>query len=294
MSKTGEKNKTTRFLWSSLVVMCILCVGIFSYLLFFMERSNSEMIGQVGTIYMRGLNERIVLHFGTTIEYSMSRVTDVADMVPSYGSRDMEETRKALIENAKGRGLKYLALYSKDGEFEMLYGSQIKAMDPEPFLASLKKGDRKAASGSSETEDRILLFGVPASYLMKDGTRSVALVAGLETSDIKNILALDEGNSLVDSHVIRRDGTFVIRSGDAFRENYFERVQAAMENRPQEEREHLIEDLRESMAEKKDFSMVISTSEERRHLYCTVLPYTEWYLITEDRKSTRLNSSHSN
>ena len=82
MSKTEEKNKTTRFLWSSLVVMCILCVGIFSYLLLFMERSNAEVMGQVGMIYMRGLNERIVLHFRTTIEYSMSRVTDVVDVVP--------------------------------------------------------------------------------------------------------------------------------------------------------------------------------------------------------------------
>ena len=281
MSKTAEKNKTTRFLWSSLVVMCILCVGIFSYLLLFMERSNAEVMGQVGMIYMRGLNERIVLHFRTTIEYSMSRVTDVVDVVPPDEELEIREMREALIENAKGRGLKYLALYSEDGEFEMIYGSQILAMDPEPFLESLKKGDRKAASGSSKTEERILLFGVPASYSMKNGEKSIALVAGMETNDIKNILALDEGNNLVDSHVVRRDGTFVIRSGDAFRENYFERVRAALEGRPEEDRERLREDLTESMAAKQDFSIVMSTGEERRHLYCTLLPYTEWYLITE-------------
>ena len=281
MSKTAEKNKTTRFLWSSLVVMCILCVGIFSYLLLFMERSNAEVMGQVGMIYMRGLNERIVLHFRTTIEYSMSRVTDVVDVVPPDEELEIREMREALIENAKGRGLKYLALYSEDGEFEMIYGSQILAMDPEPFLESLKKGDRKAASGSSKTEERILLFGVPASYSMKNGEKSIALVAGMETNDIKNILALDEGNNLVDSHVVRRDGTFVIRSGDAFRENYFDRVRAALEGRPEEERERLLEELTESMAAKQDFSIVMSTGEERRHLYCTLLPYTEWYLITE-------------
>ena len=281
MSKTAEKNKTTRFLWSSLVVMCILCVGIFSYLLLFMERSNAEVMGQVGMIYMRGLNERIVLHFRTTIEYSMSRVTDVVDVVPPDEELEIREMREALIENAKGRDLKYLALYSEDGEFEMIYGSQILAMDPEPFLESLKKGDRKAASGSSKTEERILLFGVPASYSMKNGEKSIALVAGMETNDIKNILALDEGNNLVDSHVVRRDGTFVIRSGDAFRENYFDRVRAALEGRPEEERERLLEELTESMAAKQDFSIVMSTGEERRHLYCTLLPYTEWYLITE-------------
>ena len=106
-------------------------------------------------------------------------------------------------------------------------------------------------------------------------------MAGMETNDIKNILALDEGNNLVDSHVVRRDGTFVIRSGDAFRENYFDRVRAALEGRPEEERERLLEELTESMAAKQDFSIVMSTGEERRHLYCTLLPYTEWYLITE-------------
>ena len=126
-----------------------------------------------------------------------------------------------------------------------------------------------------------MLFGVPASYSMKNGEKSIALVAGMETNDIKNILALDEGNNLVDSHVVRRDGTFVIRSGDAFRENYFDRVRAALEGRPEEERERLLEELTESMAAKQDFSIVMSTGEERRHLYCTLLPYTEWYLITE-------------
>ena len=39
---------------------------------------------------------------------------------------------------------------------------------------------------------------------------------------------MENESSLVYCHVIRRDGSFVIRSGDAFRDSYFERVRALL------------------------------------------------------------------
>ena len=52
----------------------------------------------------------------------------------------------------------------------------------------------------------MFLLGYPAFYPMENGERSVGLVAGLPISYIEQILALDNEDSLVHCHIIRRNG----------------------------------------------------------------------------------------
>ena len=73
------KNKTTRFLIASLIGVAVLCVFVFSFLAVFMGWRSLDTITQVGTIYMTGMNERITMHFATTIEY---RLSHVENMIP--------------------------------------------------------------------------------------------------------------------------------------------------------------------------------------------------------------------
>lgn len=41
-------------------------------------------------------------------------------------------------------------------------------------------------------------------------------------------MALEGNSSLIYSHIIRKDGSYVIRNGDAYRENYFARMEMIM------------------------------------------------------------------
>ena len=68
------KNKTTRFLSASIIIIFVLCVAVFSYLAYYMNRQSTETINEVGTIYMTGMSERISIHFRTTIELRLSQV----------------------------------------------------------------------------------------------------------------------------------------------------------------------------------------------------------------------------
>ncbi len=65
---------------------------------------------------------------------------------------------------------------------------------------------------------------MPAEYKMKDGCTSTALVAGLPVEHIQESLMLDKSDGVAFSHIIREDGSFVIRSGDTVRDNYFDRI----------------------------------------------------------------------
>ena len=58
-----KQNTTSRFLLTSVILLSILTVCIFSFLGIYMSRRSTETIGEVGKVYMDGMSERIALHF---------------------------------------------------------------------------------------------------------------------------------------------------------------------------------------------------------------------------------------
>ncbi len=92
---------------------------------------------------------------------------------------------------------------------------------------------------------------------MEEGRTCLALVAGLPASYIKDVLFLDEDEAMVISHIIRRDGSFVIRSGEAFKDNYFDRIRAVFEGLDEEAADQHLRTIR------------ISWSSDRKGAICT-------------------------
>ena len=271
-------NSATRFLTISLALVLLLTVCIFSFLAFFMSGKSSETISAVGTTYMTGMGEKVTQHFATTIELRLSQVDSLVGSIPP-DSASASSLRAELARNAKARDFVALAYYSPTGEFDMIYGEKPVLADPDSFLASMNNGDKKVAVASIATGQKDVLLGVSAEYLMSDGTLSTALVASLPADYIADTLSLYSENSLVYSHIIRRDGSFVIRSGDAFRENYFNRIQALFQEQG-ENGERYIRELESAMDKGEDYSALLTFGSERRHLQCNKLPYSEWYLVT--------------
>ncbi len=271
-------NSATRFLTVSLALILLLTVCIFSFLAFFMSRKSAETISAVGTTYMTGMGEKVTQHFATTIELRLSQVDSLVGSIPP-DSASPSSLRAELARNAKARDFVALAYYSPTGAFDMIYGDEPVLADPDSFLASMNNGDKKVAVASIATGQKDVLLGVSAEYLMADGTTSTALVASLPADYIADTLSLYSENSLVYSHIIRRDGSFVIRSGDAFRENYFDRIQALFEEQG-ESGEQYIRELEAAMDKGEDYSALMVFGSERRHLQCNKLPYSEWYLVT--------------
>ena len=271
-------NSATRFLTVSLALILLLTVCIFSFLAFFMSRKSGETISAVGTTYMTGMGEKVTQHFATTIELRLSQVDSLVGSIPP-DSASPSSLRAELARNAKARDFAALAFYSPTGAFDMIYGDEPVLADPDSFLASMNNGDKKVAVASIATGQKDVLLGVSAEYLMADGTLSTALVASLPADYIADTLSLYSENSLVYSHIIRRDGSFVIRSGDAFRENYFDRIQTLFEEQG-ESGEQYIRELEAAMDKGEDYSALMVFGSERRHLQCNKLPYSEWYLVT--------------
>lgn len=274
-----KKERSVSFLKIWLVGVFVVILGSFTVLAFFMKWKSTETIEEVGQIYMTGMNEQIRLHYETTISLRLSQVSSIVVTTPQ-DMGDQEELHQELAYSVKARGFEYLALYSAQGKLEMLYGEQLHVLDPEPFLVSMRKGEEKIAVAEDTSGNGVVLFGVPGVYHMKNGEESVALVAALSVEYMNDVLFLDEEETLVQSYIIRKDGSYVLRKGWAVKESYLDSL---LQSFPEEDREYAqqsILDLMAAMQENRAYSKVLKMGDARQHLHCTDLPYSEWYLVT--------------
>ncbi len=274
------KNKTTRFLTASLILVSAFCIAVFSFLALYMTRRNEKAITEVGTIYMAGISEQISMHFQTAMGLRLSQLEALTATIPPKSDVDTSATRKTLAYNAEVRGFDHLAFCSSDGTLDMIYGDPIQLEFPELFLNSLNQDENKISVGTDASGNRIVLIGIPTSYPMADGNECTGLIAGLPIEYISNTLSLEREGALMYSHIIRNDGTFVIRSSDASRDTYFQRIRDLFQELNGTNPEQYVENMKAAMDAHEDYSSVILIGDERRHLYCTPLSYSEWYLVT--------------
>lgn len=261
-------------------IAVIICLTVFVF--FFLGRSIHNMsentIEDIGTVYMDGMNEQVSLHFETIIELRLTMAESIARIAAEEGSSSYG-SKEEIEYSAKARHFLCAALYSADGKSEMIFGDSVELNHPEPFLESLRNGERKAASATDSNGDGVILFGVPCEYPMSDGSDSLAIVVGLSTKYMGEVLFLDSDRSMMYSFVIRKDGSYVVgNEGDVYK-NYFERLTSIFDGESKEVTSH-IEQMTAAISAGEDYSVILKNGESRYHLYCTNLPYCEWYLVT--------------
>ncbi len=267
-----------RSLKTSIAAVICLTVFVFSLLGAFIHNMCEGTIEEIGTDYMSGMNEQVSLHFKTIIELRLTMAESIAHIAEgdgdsAYGSWEEIEY------GARARHFLCAALYSSDGEIEMIFGDSVAFNHPEPFLESLRNGERKAASAVSSGGEGVILFGVPCEYPMSGGSESMALVVGLSAKYMGEVLFLDSDKSLSYSFVIREDGSYVVGNESDSHENYFTRLYDIFDGQDVEA-ETCIEQLKTAMEAGEDYSAIVKNGGSRRHIYCTNLPYCEWYLVT--------------
>ncbi len=275
-----KKNRTTHFLLGSFVMLLILGVSAFMYLSYYMSRVSEKSIDKVGDVYMSGIKEHIVAHFRTLIDLKFEQVEAVVQVVP-VEMDDMDELYEELIYRTNIRNFNYLALCAEDGTIEMLDGEQFELTDPDPFFESLKKGEKKVAVGRDTNGNEIVIFGVDAHYPMKSGKTCTALAAAVPIEYISTMLGTDEEeNAIIYSHIIRKDGSFIVSDMSDEYADYFSALYEKYANDDPAKIENYIDGLSTAMAEKKDYSAITNFEGSSQQVYCTMLPYSEWHLLT--------------
>ncbi len=275
-----KQRKITHFLRDSMVLISLVCIAIFVFMGIYTRDQSEKTINQVGSVYMAGMNDRISKHFSTMIDLRLTQLDTLTETMPMGTYEDSAEMREWLEYNGKIRGFEAIAYYFEDGSFEMVYGTPVNSIDAEKFLYMMQNGERMVSVGVSSDGERSAIIGIPFEATMQDGRVSIAIVGKMPIEYISETLSLDDENALMYSFVIRKDGSFVVRNS-ATRDNYFDRARALYDEvEGKKDVEQFITELQQAMEDGVDYSAMFKLQGERRQLYCSALPASEWYLIT--------------
>ena len=272
-------DRVTHFLFGSFLLLLLVSIGAFVCLGRYMSRVSEEAINKVGNIYMAGIDDHISAHFRTLINLKLEQAETAVEVV-SADSFDIEELYEELIYRIKVRNFDYLALCTEDGRLEMLEGEQVRLADPEPFCESLRNNEKKVAVGNDVVGNEVVLFGVSAEYPMENGEKSMALVVGVPIEYVSSMLGTDEEDAMIFSHIIRRDGSFIVSDLSGEYEDYFSSLYGRYTQDDPKKIEVCVNDLSEAMANRENYSGVLNLDGSSQQVYCTPLPYSEWYLVT--------------
>lgn len=284
MDSNQLRKKTTRFLIISFAFLAVFSVVVFSLMGIFVSSKSTEALYELGELYMTGMSEQLSNHFETTIHQRLRQMEGLKMVVRTEDMND-DELYDELTYRGSVRDFDYLALCSEEGEFEMVYGDMLTVKNLPPFLEALNNGENRVALGRDTAGNDVVLFGVSASYPMKDGKNCTGLVAALPIGYITETLSLEEDreDTLIYSHIIRPDGSFVIQNCNMEMSSFFESVQELYQaDSAGEAPPEVIPQASELYAALKNsskFSSLLELDGEKRQIYGVALPDSEWYLV---------------
>lgn len=279
-NKNNKGNRTTHFLIGSFSLLILISVVAFLCLRFYMDRVSTAAIDEVGDLYMAGMDEQVSSHFQTLLDLKLEQVETVTKIVSTNDITDNDKLYDELTYRSQIRDFDHLGLFSEKGYIEMLYGQQMQLADPDPFYTSLRKKEKKVAIGKDSDGNEIVLFGVYAEYPMKNNEKSVALIAALPRDYIRTQLSTNSKTSLMDLHIIRKNGSFIVSELSDKYADYFGSLYERYDAEDKEEIDLYIKELTAAMTNRQNYSTILSLGGSRQQIYCTSLPYSEWNLIT--------------
>lgn len=276
-----EKN-VIRFFRRSVICTIAVCVAVFIWLTIFMSYKTEQSIEEISNIYMEEMNHQIQQKFRSIISLRLEQIEGIIKRTPPEASVYGQDLVSELRTSGEIRNFSYLGLLDEDGAIEVIYGNQVEISETtDHVMSSLNANGKLVLQGVEESGDKALLLGIQTEYPMADGKKSLALMAGVSMEYLNEVLFLDENDAVAYSHIVDKEGSFVVRNSDAYRDNFFERVLKTYDSIDGKNPEDFVDELKEAMLKDDAYSALVSIGGSQRWLYCSPLAENSlWYLIT--------------
>ncbi len=272
--------KVTRFTVGRFVLMVLICIVIFFALMEYVSMKTSTAVNEITNIYISEINKQIKQKFSAISQLRVDQVAAVIQRTTPETGVTLEKEREDIKLSAEVRGFTWLGLYTGDQKLESIYGDEVD-IPLDSLQASLDDNGEVITYGYTSTGEKLFVFGKEAEYVLEDGTKSEAMLAAVPMKYLEDVLFQNEEKREVYAHLIDGKGDFIIRTGDAYRDSYFERLDAIVEDLDGKSKTDYIEELREAMNAKRDYTTTIYAEGELRHFCCSVLAdNSDWYAVT--------------
>lgn len=290
-----------------IVVCIVICAILFTFLGIFMVNNSNNAIDSIGEKTMRDSSYQFTKRFEAVMEQRLTMVQAlVEDHVRDKYDSD-QEYREALSNSAKARGFDYLAFVYITDDFvndsnsddcrviDFIINNNFVAVDKKSFRGSIRNGEQKIAVANQVLQDSeklgedIVIFSIPTnSHTMANGKQSMALVAGISNQLFVEMLNVDT-NSKSSTNIIRKDGSFVLKSEKAAKYNSFSELlkneynDESIDTVIKELSEKMLNDNLKQTDDEKNYaiySRILHVNEFHIFMYCNKLAKSEWFLVS--------------
>ncbi len=276
------EKRIKNFLRGSFVLVIVVCTIVFLGLTHVMTQKTEESISEISEIYMSEMNLQLRQKFYSIINLRLEQVEGIIKMIPPQEAEYDDVLLEKLSSNAQIRNLVYIGFCNEKGELKEIYGKKIVSTEGgEKVIDALRQGNDIVEQGIDEDGERILLIGKKAAYPMENGEESLALVVGVPMEYMNDAMFLEAGEGQIYTHVIDKNGNFIIRNVVDSKANYFERINETVEELDGLKKDEYIAQLKESMEIGEDYSAKILMEGEEKYVYCSrISDNYDWFLLT--------------
>lgn len=276
-----QSDPTIRFLKRSFIFLLILSVFIFTLLGIYTNVKSNNAIYDIGEVYMSGMNKQMSIHFENVIKLRFDQVSGIVSVVSTDNNLSKDELYEELVYRTKVRNFEYLALCSSDGEFQTLYGKEIRPLNPKPFVKSLVLGEKRVAVGLDSDGNEVVLFGVDANYPMENNEICTGLITAVPLEYITNFFLSEKEEQLMYFHIVRPDGSFVIKNANNELDDFFKQLQNQLNSMVSETPvDDSIKKMSLAVKNSEEIDITYELNGETRQIHGIALPNSEWYLIS--------------
>lgn len=281
--------KITRIFTATIIGLLIFCIIVFMSLTRYMTKQNTDTLNTVADTYMEGMSTQIQKHFETLVDMRMIQVESIVQAFPPESVEKMdEEAKEWLTQIAQLRQFTHLSLYNTQGGAEVIYGNELEIENKEAFMQAMNDDRQMVTIGIEEDGTSVLLYGISVGYPndvgypMSDGSHCTALVVGLPIERLSEALSIGTESSLMFTHIIRSDGTFVVNNSDVeiTTDSCFDWLLLNGQEAGMENIEEIVSGVKQAVENREAYSNVVPVLGEMRHFYCVPLPNTDWMMMS--------------
>lgn len=271
--------RSVRGLVTELLVMLVLCMGVFSAVTLYALSRSDETIDGVSGAFMEQMSAQLRLNFSSELGLYRSELESARLAVAAANIESGSDARTVFAEQAASYSFSYAALYSTSGTADVLMGPAVELDDQGAFTAKVLAGEDAVTSGTAEDGTELLVFAVPVERRMLWGETSAMLAVGVPLADVVDALSLDVSTTQVYTHIVRVDGSFVLNSGTTDATSY---LQLLRDNEGLEGVRYDItaDELARTLDEGGSAFYVANVNGERYASYLAPLDGTDWFIVS--------------
>lgn len=274
-----KKKTLSLFIVASFLALILLIWFMFTSMNQKIKNLNEDTVKNVGFTYLSSLNTETINHSKTYFSSKLETLNQVLNAVTN-SDMDEESSKQYILDEIAGGAL-YIALLTKDGEREVLRGDKsMRPLDMERFEEFMQIGEDKVILTVNDSNDRIIEMVKFRDFTIGD-TEYCAILCGVAPETLNTVLNLFYSEEMVYSFVIRKqDGAFVVRNEDAYRDTYFDRINAMYEDYDGMTADNYVNEVSQAMKNNETYKASFKIKGDSRMLVAQPLSYSDWYLIT--------------